>query len=148
VRPLGYVLIPIALVAGVALGFVARNARTKTVTVVQIETTQAPPPATRILAVTVEPKGGGCITTDTNYSSLNNDTWTLRRPSNGISAGDVVAVAQSAGYAACNLSVVFKISPNLGFFTVADEQTSDSWGPFDSHQLATRKWSLVLDENN
>ena len=137
-----------ALVEGAALGYVAHGSRTKTVTVVQIETTQAPPPATHVLDVTVEPKGGGCITTDSNYTDLNQDTWVLRRPGNGDSEGDVVAVAQSAGYAACNLSVVFKISPNLGFFVVDDEQGSGSWGPFDSHQLASHQWSLLLNEGS
>lgn len=149
VRRLVWTLIPVALIGGLALGFLARGARTKTVTVVQIETTQPPPPATHGLDVTVEPKGGGCITTDSNYTGLSRHTWVLRRPSNGISEGDVVAVAQSAGYAACNLSLVFKINPNLGFFVVDDEEGSGgSWGPFDSHQLAARHWSLLLDENN
>lgn len=98
--------------------------------------------------MTIEPKGGGCITTDSNYTGLTQHTWVLRRPSNGISEGDVVAVAQSAGYAACNLSLVFKINPNLGFFELADEQGAGSWGPFDSHQLGSRHWSLLLDENS
>lgn len=147
-KRLAYVLVPVALIGGAALGFLARSERTKTVTVVQIETTQAPPPATQMLDVTIEPKGGGCITTDSNYSGLNQHTRVLRRPSNGISDGDVVAVAESVGYAACNLSIVFKISPNLGFFVVTDEEGTGSWGPFDSHQLGARKWSLLLDENN
>jgi hypothetical protein len=144
-----YTLIPLALIGGAALGFLARGSQTKTVTVIQIETTQAPPPATHVLDVTVQPKGGGCLTTDPAYANTNiaQHGWTLRRPGNGSSEGDVVAVAESAGYAACNLSLVFKINPNLGFFVVNDEE-GGQWGPFDSHQLASRKWSLVLDESS
>jgi hypothetical protein len=144
---IAWALIPVVLVGGAALGYFVRGTHTKTVTVVQIETTQAPPPATHKLEVTVEPKGGGCITTDSNYTGLNQHTWVLRRPGNGLSDGDVVAVAESAGYAACNLSIVFKISPNLGFFVVTDEEGTGSWGPFDSQQLASHSWSIVLDEN-
>lgn len=149
-QKLAWVLVPVALIGGAALGFLARGAQTKTVTVVQIETTQAPPPATHKLTAVVRAKDGSCLSSDTNYSDVMQHAFVLRRPSNGISDGDVVAVAQEMTYdtAGCDLDVVFKISPNLGFFVVHDDSGSGgSWGPFDSSQMGGRGWSLLLNES-
>jgi len=117
---------------------------------VQIETTQAPPPATHKLTAVVRAKDGSCLATDTNYSDILQHTFVLRRPSNGISDGDVVAVAQEMTYdtAGCDLNVVWKISPKLGFFVVHDDSGSGgSWGPFDAGQMSARAWTLTLNES-
>jgi hypothetical protein len=150
VRTLVWLLVPTALIGGAAAGYLARGSQTKTVTVVQIETTQAPPPATHKLTAVVRSKDGSCLATNTNYSDITQHTFVLRRPSNGVSDGDVVAVAQSIAYdgEGCDLNVVFKISPKLGFFVVHDDSAaSGSWGPFDSSQMSARGWSLLLNES-
>jgi len=150
VQRLLWLLVPVALIGGAVAGFLARGATTKTVTVVQIETTQAPPSATHKLTAVVRSKDGSCLSTNTNYSDILQHTFVLRRPSNGISDGDVVAVAQEMTYdtAGCDLDVVFKISPKLGFFVVHDDSgTNGSWGPYDSGQMSARAWTLLLNES-
>lgn len=145
-----WTLIPVALIGGAAAGFFAQSSKTKIVTVVQIQTQAPPPPATKRLDAFVQGNGGTCLSASGNYADLPRHTFTLRRPGNGLSEGDVVAVAQAETMDSinCNLDVAFKISPNLGFFVVSDDSGGGSWGPFDSHQLSSRSWHLLLDESS
>jgi hypothetical protein len=45
----------------------------------------------------------------------------------------------------CNLDVQFRVSPDLGFFVVSDDNKGETWGPFDSHSLAQRQWAVQLN---
>ncbi len=146
-RRLGWGLVPIALAGGVAIGFLARAERTKTVTVVQIQTQAPPPPATHRLTAIVEGANGVCLQSN---QQLGSDTFTLRRPGNGLTDGEVVGVASSSGMdnAGCDLLIAFSTSPDLGFFVVSDDTKGSTWGPFDSHQLAGRGWTVRLDLNS
>lgn len=77
------------------------------------------------------------------------DSFDLRRPGNGLSEGDVVAVPTSVlgSTDGCSVTLTFAIGADLGFFVVFDETDSLSWGPFDSHNLANIGWSLTLTVN-
>jgi len=90
------------------------------------------------------------ISSDSTYADITSHTFTLQRPGNGLTEGDVVAVAESLvmDKADCDLDVMFKISPSLGFFDVDDNDATGEWGPFDSHQMSTRQWTLRLDESS
>ena len=149
-RRLVWTLIPIALVAGAVLGYELRGEQTKTTTVVQVITTASPPPATHHLAAIVQGVKGACLSTSATYQAITSHTFTLRRPGNGLTNGDVVGVALSAAMdnAGCNLDVNFSIGPSLGFFMVNDDSTTDSWGPFDSHQMAAHLWTVRLNESS
>jgi hypothetical protein len=146
VRPL-WVLVPVALAAGGVIGFLARPERTKTTTVVQIQTQAPPPPATRELVARIQGSEGGCLLSDQIFTT---DTFTLRRPGNGLTEGDVVGVAESMSMDStqCYLNVTFSISPELGFFSVHDDNKGFHWGPFDSKQMERRDWTLALNANN
>jgi hypothetical protein len=143
VRKLVWGLVPIALAAGAVGGFLARAERTKTVTVVQIETQAPPPPATHSLTAIIQGANGACLP---STKLLTTDTFLLRRPSNGLTEGDVVGVASSSAMdgGRCYLVVNFSTSVNLGFFVVNDFTTSSTWGPFDSRQVAQGGWTMRL----
>jgi hypothetical protein len=149
-RRVAWAVLVVLLAAGFGAGYAVRGMATKarTTTVVQEQTVAPPPPATRVLDAEVRGPSGGCMTTDSNRSNILQDTFTLRSPGNGLTEGGVVATAEKLAFADCQLEVYFKISPNLGFFDVTDEQTSDQWGPFDSRQLAARDWTLELNESS
>jgi hypothetical protein len=141
-----WTLIPVALAVGLAIGFFVRGRQTKTTTVVQIQTQAAPPPATHAFTAEVQGPNGTCLSTVSQTNQPTNDTFTLRRPGNGFTNGDVVGVAESQSMdgGQCNLDVEFLLSPNLGFFVVSDDTKGNSWGPFDSHSLASRQWLVQL----
>jgi hypothetical protein len=148
VQKLAWSLLPVALVAGAVLGYFGRGQQTKTTTVVQVQTVAAPPPATHVLTAVVQGGDGQCLTAahpETDYTS---HAWTLRRPGNGLTEGDVVGVSEREEFddSSCNLDVTFKISPKLGFFMVRDDSGSASWGPFDSQQMSNRGWTVRLNE--
>lgn len=145
-RRVAWSLLPVALVAGFAVGYVVRGQRVRTTisTLVQIQTVAPPPPATKTLTATVTGPGGACLATnDVQYEP---DTYTLRSPGNGLTSGSVLAVANGTSMDAqgCNLVVTFSVSPSLGFFDVVDEQQGESWGPFDSRALARYSYRLRL----
>lgn len=148
-KRLVWTLIPVALVAGAVLGYALRGERTRTTTVVQVVTTAPPPPATHHLAAIVQGKDGGCLSTSSTYPAITSHTFTLRRPGNGLTNGDVVGVALSAAMdnTGCDLDVTFSIGPGLGFFMVVDDTTSNGWGPFDSNQMSARGWTVRLNES-
>jgi hypothetical protein len=144
-----WALIPTALVAGIVGGLIIRGQQVKTVTttVVQIQTVAPPPPATKHLTAYIEAdNSGSCLTANTDYSNLGQDTWTLRDESNGLNSGSVLATEDGAEMDSqgCYLLVHFSLSPNLGFFYVHDDSKDDVWGPFDSHKLKTSNYQLRL----
>ena len=148
VQKVAWTLLPIALLGGAVAGYFGRGTQTKTTTVVQIQTVAAPPPATHVLTAIVQGSNGGCLTAaspDTDYTT---HAWTLRRPGNGVTNGDVVGVAEisNSTHSTADIDITFKIAPSLGFFTVSDDSTSDSWGPFDSHQMAAHGWIVRLNK--
>jgi hypothetical protein len=149
-RRLLWILIPVAFLGGVALGYGLGGERTKTTTVVQVVTTAPPPPANHHLAAVVEGVDGACLSTDAGYADIVTHTFTLRRPGNGLTNGDVVGVAETSHVdsSGCNLDVTFAMSPNLGFFAVSDDNAGETWGPFDSHQMSARGWTVRLDESS
>lgn len=142
-----WTLIPVALAAGLAIGFFGRGQRTKTTTVVQIQTQAPPPPANHTLTAEVQGPNGTCLSALSSSNQPTNDTFTLRRPGNGLTSGEVVGVADSASMdeAGCNLDVQFRVGADLGFFVVADDNKGSSWGPFDSRSLEKRQWLVRLN---
>lgn len=115
-----------------------------TTTVVQIQTVAPPPPATKTLTATVLGPGGACLSA--NDAQYEPDTYTLRSPGNGLTSGSVLAVSDGAAMDSqnCDLVLTFRVSPDLGFFDVVDEQQGESWGPFDSRKLASYAYRLRL----
>jgi hypothetical protein len=139
--------IALALALGAAGGYLARGqvVHTRISTVVQILTTAPPPPATHALTVIVQGHNGGCLA-----ASLEGHTLAIRRPSNGISEGEILGLPKFAVMEAngCRFDIGYRISPTLGFFVIADTSgLGDEWGPFDSHDLGTRNWTLTLNES-
>jgi hypothetical protein len=120
--------------------------KTTTTTVVQIQTVAPPPPVSRELTAILQGQDGTCLSA-TSHADMTSDTFTLRRPGNGLTNGDVIGVADGSQMddTGCNLSVTFGISPSLGFFVVSDDNSGSAWGPFDSHQLAKREWTVRLN---
>jgi hypothetical protein len=149
VQKVAWSLLPLALLGGAVLGYFGRGQQTKTTTVVQVQTVAAPPPATHLLRAFVQGTNGQCVTAVTS-DDLSTHAWTLRRPGNGLTDGDVVAVAQTDAMdtSGCNFDVTFKISPKLGFFMVSDDSKGNSLGPFDSQQMAAQGWAVRLNEGS
>lgn len=147
-RVVPWVLIPFALVAGAGASWFARGARTSTVTIVQVQTVAPPPTATKTLTAIVQGHGGAsCLTASATGQEMVSHAFVLRRPGNGLTDGDVVGVAEDSSLdaALCNLVLTFRISPNVGFFSVHDATSGIQWGPFDPQQLAARAWTVRLD---
>jgi hypothetical protein len=143
-RWIGLAVVVLAL--GVAGGYFARGqiVHTRTSTVVQIVTTAPLPPATHVLSVVVQGHDGGCLS-----DSLEGHTFEIRRPSNGISAGEILALPKVSFMEkdGCRFVIGYKISPDLGFFVIDDTAGYGSWGPYDSHDLGGRRgWMLTLNE--
>jgi hypothetical protein len=143
-RALPWVLLPFALVGGAALGYAVHDGKGRTTTVVEIRTQTAPLAATQKLRVVIEGPGYQCILT-----SISSDTITLRKPGNDLQRGAVIALADSEGFnkSGCGWVVTFSINPQVGFFVVSDEDQQLRWGPFDSHQLAQRHWTVRVADN-
>ena len=147
-RVLPWLLLPLVLAGGGALGYFAQEARTHRVTVLETVTAQPAAPREHLLVATVRAKGGVCLSSDKSYAGLVKHTFALRRPGTALAQGPVVAVSESVGYdrRRCNLRVTFRIRRALGFFVVTDEQSIGLWGPFDSRRLPAHGWRLLLDE--
>jgi hypothetical protein len=124
-----------ALVLGLVLGYIVHDqvTGTPTTTVVHIVTTAPPPQPTHDLSIVVQGANGGCL-----RQSLAGHTFALRRPGDGLSEGEVLALAGSADMSqdGCRYTSHFSIHPRLGFFVVSDEGGYHDWGPFDSNNLA------------
>lgn len=113
-------------------------------------TTQPPTPGP--LTATITGPNGGCLKdapSGLSATPTSSDSFDLRRPGNGLSEGNVVAVPASVQGSAdgCFVTLSFAIGTNLGFFVVFDETDGLSWGPFDSHNLPNDGWSLTLTVN-
>ena len=143
-RALPWVLLPLVLAGGVAIGYVVHHGQGRTTTVVETLTRTAPSAATQKLRVVVEGPGYQCVLT-----SISSDTITLRKPGNGAGRGAVIALADSEGFnkSGCGWVVTFSINPEVGFFVVSDEDQQLRWGPFDSRQLAQRHWTIQVADN-
>src|ERR1700722_20317948 len=143
-RALPWILLPIALLGGAALGYAVHNGHGHTTTVVATRTLTAPLAATRKLRVVIEGPGSQCVLT-----SISSDTITLRKPGNGGERGAVIALADAEGFnkSGCGWVVTFSINPQVGFFVVSDEDQQLRWGPFDSRQLAQRHWTIQVADN-
>jgi hypothetical protein len=148
VRQLAWSLIPLGIIAGLAVGYLVRGQQVKTevTTVVQIQTVAPPPPGTNTMTVTLQGAQGICLTTDTDHSNVTGDTFTLRAESNGLNEGTILAVSddQALDDQGCDLVIHYSVSPDLGFFYVHDDTHSGRWGPFDSHKMKTNGWRLRL----
>jgi hypothetical protein len=96
----------------------------------------------------VQGSNGQCLTAASPDTDFTTHAWTLRRPGNGVTNGDVVGVAEKEQLdnSTCDLDITFKIAPSLGFFTVSDDSSGDSWGSFDSHQMAAHSWIVRLNK--
>jgi uncharacterized membrane protein len=143
-RALPWVLLPFVLVGGAALGYAVHSGQGRTTTVVETQTRAAPSAATQKLRVVIEGPGYQCVLT-----SISSDTITLRRPSGDLQRGAVIALADSEAFnkSGCGWVVTFSINPQVGFFVVSDEDQQLRWGPFDSHQLAQRHWTVRVADN-
>ena len=111
--------------------------------------TTPPAASTGQLAATITGANGVClpdVSASLTSAPTSGDSFDLRRPGNGLTEGDVVAVPNEvAGNAGgCSVTLGFSIGTDLGFFVVVDETDGLSWGPFDSHNLAGAGWSLNL----
>ena len=141
-----WMLAPVVLVAGLAGGYFLRAAteNSDTTTVVQIRTQAPRAPAAHVLRATVTGPGSACVTA--KHADIESDTFTLRRPGDGVTNGVVVGVASSSRLdtSKCDLKLVFSISPTLGFFVVSDANGGVAWGPFDSRKMANFGWALEL----
>jgi hypothetical protein len=116
---------------------------------------QAPkpqPPSAGSLTATITGPDSSCLKdapSGLSATPKSGDSFNLRRPGNGLSEGEVVAVPASVqgSVDGCSLTLSFAIGTNLGFFVVFDETDGLSWGPFDSHNLPNDGWSLTLIVN-
>jgi hypothetical protein len=142
VRALPWVLLPFALVGGAALGYAVHDGKGRTTTVV--ETRAAPSVATHKLRVLIEGPGYTCV-----LSSISSDTITLRQPASNLQRGAVIAVSDSGTFnrSGCAWVVTFSVNPQLGFFVVSDEDQDLDWGPFNTRQMAQRKWAIRVADN-
>jgi hypothetical protein len=156
-RKVTWSLLPLLLIAGAALGYFVKSSKTKTVTVVEIQTVEKPPLATQALTAKVSIEGttydaqGNCQLPSAGFTGLpaSSDSWDLRRPGNDGSSGDVIGVSNGAEDAGCGaLTVKFRINPKAGFFVVYDENVGVHWGPFDSAALSSDGWRLNLTYNH
>lgn len=74
-----------------------------------------------------------------------NDPFTLRKPGNGFSNGDVLAVATSRKTVSdCYLEVHFPVPSDTQFFVVVDENQGVRWGPLDVKQVEANGWHVSV----
>lgn len=101
------------------------------------------------LTAVITGANGRCLksmSTDISAAPTAGDSFDLRRPGNGLTEGDVVAVPSNVQGSTdgCSITLRFRIRRKLGFFVVFDETDHLSWGPVDSRNLPTARWSLNL----
>ena len=114
-------------------------------------TTASTAAAPQQLTATVMGSNGVCLPDVKASSGLAQaptaaDTFDLRRPGNGVSEGNVLAVTTDVQntQGGCSIVLNFTVGTGLGFYVVVDETAGLSWGPFDSHNLPSEGWALSL----
>lgn len=112
-------------------------------------TTAAAPSASQQMTATVTGAKGVCLPEVSSSAPTAADSFALRRPGNGLTEGNVVAVptsVQNVGNG-CSIALTFNVGTKLGFYVVFDETDGLSWGPFDSRNLPAAGWALNLTYN-
>jgi hypothetical protein len=134
------VVVLVVLGAGAAGAVIDRDLTkprtvTRTVTVTKTVTVEQPAPSPESITLEVTITAQDCSKVPSAR-----DTFSLRKPGNGLTESDVLAVASSvtAGAEGCTLNVMFDITPDVAFFVVHDEIGGESWGPFSYDQVKSR----------
>lgn len=102
------------------------------------------------LTATITGKNSSCLrgasSSGLSSAPTSADTFDLRRPGNGLTEGDVLAVPtnKQSGSGGCSIVLTFNIGTDLGFYVVYDESAGVSWGPFDASQLPAEGWAISL----